>query len=225
MTDPLADFIERASFAAQAVGLSCDVRSDLAASDFRGGSGEDVLRGANLPLAVAARTLGRVPVLFGQLPDAPVVALVREAVRRYRNQGVVARSHLSPEQALDLQLWLLGPPGSDEDAEWKALALAVERDDRVARKLVWRPPASESDLPAAFSVFVRRTFLARPWISFEQRGPAALDRASGLHDLAADLPIRPDVINQWFALAGSDDFEDGPELVDALIEAWPERAS
>jgi hypothetical protein len=224
MTAALADFLERTRAAAAGLGLDCQVRPGLVSADFRGGSGEDVLKGANLPLDVSTLVVGRFPVLFGRLPDAPEVALVRDAVRRYRNQGVVARSHLSPEQALDLQLWLIGPQGSEESADWRALALAIERDDRVARKFVWLPPEGRHDRQEAFEGFLARTFLARPWNTLPPQPAAQLDRMSGLLAVAADLDIPKPVLDRWFELAGSE-LEDGPELVDELIEAWPEVTS
>ena len=225
MTKSLTNFVDLAVAAAQAVDIGCTTRPDLTKSDFRGGSGEDVLRGSHLPIEVDARIFGLVPVIFGQLPDVPDMNLGWEYVRRYRNQGVVARSHLIPEQSLDLQLWLLGPPGSNDDAEWKAFALAIERDDRVARKLVWLPPAMDAMWSIAFNTFVARTFLARPWSSLGPMNTPQLDRVSGLESLATNLPISLDVTKRWFALAGAEDLEDGPDLVDALIDAWAENAS
>jgi hypothetical protein len=221
MTDPVAEFLARTISAAAELGLPAAVRPELASADFRGGAGEDVLTGAQLPLEVSTASIGRVPILFGRLPNSPEVALVRDAVRRYVNQAVVARSHLSPEQALDLQLWLLGPEGSEDDPDWRALALAIERDDRVARKLVWLPPAAAEEPGEAFAGFIARTFLARPWKAFPQQPSGQLDRLSALVAVAADLDIERSVLDRWFELAASE-LEDGPELVDALVEAWPE---
>lgn len=222
MTGRLAELAERTEAAAKAANLLCDPRPELASRNFRGGAGEEALQGAHLPLHIRALFIGRYPVLLGLLPDAPDVALVREAVRRYRNQGVVARSYLPTEQALDLQLWLQGPPGSDVDAEWRALALAVERDDRVARKLVWLPPAALEERDAAFTAFIGRSFLARPWKALPPQPAGQLDRLSAVVAVATDLNITPEVLDVWLKLAADDDYEDGPPLVDALIEAWPE---
>jgi hypothetical protein len=38
----------------------------------------------------------------------------------------------------------------------------------------------------------------------------------------SDLNIKPDVLNRWFALADDSELDDGPELIDALIQAWKE---
>ena len=221
MTEPLKDFVMRTISAARALNIGAEVRHELTSADFRGGTGEEVLRGSHLPLEVATATIGRFPILFGRLPISPDIALVRDGVRRYRNQGVVARSHLAPERALDLQLWLLGPDGSEDDPEWRALALAMERDDRVARKLVWLPPENPGERDAAFAGFVARTFLARPWQALPPQPAAQLDRLSELVAIAADLGIEQSVLNRWFELADSE-LADGPELVDSLVDAWPE---
>lgn len=112
-TDSLNDFATRSISAASALNIGSERRSELTSAEFRGGTGADVLKGSHLPLQVATATIGRFPILFCFLPTSPDVPLVRDGVRRYRNQGVVARSHLPPEQASDLQLWLLGPDGSE----------------------------------------------------------------------------------------------------------------
>ena len=101
--------------------------------------------------------------MLGVLPETASIDAVRETLRRYRNQCVIARSFLSPNQVLDLQLMLVGPRGSERSAEWRSLALMVERDDRVARKLAWLRPEDPARDPESFADFLKRTFLARPW--------------------------------------------------------------
>jgi hypothetical protein len=224
MSELLSDFVSRVISAAGALDLEAVVRSELASADFRGGTGEDVLRGSHLPVDIDTVTIGHFPILFGRLPVSPDVALVRDGVRRYRNQCVVARSHLAPGQVLDLQLWLVGPDGSEDDPEWRALALAIERDDRVARKLVWLPPEHLDERDEAFAGFIARTFLARPWEALPPQPAAPLDRLSALVDVAAELGIDQSVVDRWFELADSD-LADGAELIDALVEAWPEITS
>ena len=221
MSQLLSDFVLRVNSAAKALDVEVVVRNELVSADFRGGTGEDVLRGSHLPVDIDTMSIGHFPILLGRLPISPDVALVRDGVRRYRNQCVVARSHLPPEQVLDLQLWLLGPDGSENDPEWRALALAIERDDRVARKLVWLPPERLEELDEAFARFIARTFLARPWEALPPRPAAPLDRLSALINVAAELDIEQSVVDRWFELADSD-LADGAELIDALVDAWPE---
>ena len=223
MTDSLNDIARRTIVAAQALSLAAEVRPELTSSEFRGGMGEDALRGSHLPLQVAAVMIGRYPILFGDLPISADVALVRDSMRRYRNQCVVARSYLPPERTLDLQLWLLGPAGSDDDVAWQSLALAIERDDRVARKLVWLPPTSLEKRDVSFAAFIARTFLARPWDVLPAQPSAQLDRLSALLTVASDLGIEQSVLQSWFRLADSD-LADGAELIDALVDAWSRGA-
>jgi hypothetical protein len=78
--------------------------------------------------------------MLGILPDVAAIEAVRETLRRYRNQCVIARSFLGTNETLDLQLMLLGPRASERQEAWRAMALMVERDDRVARKLAWLRP-------------------------------------------------------------------------------------
>lgn len=85
----------------------------------------------------------------GLLPEMPDETDLADALRRHRNQCVVARAVLPPNAALDLALVFVGPRRSEERDAWRAAALAVERDDRVARKLVWLRPADPlNDRPA-----------------------------------------------------------------------------
>src|SRR5688500_4105972 len=114
----------------------------LASGVFR--AGEDAaaaqLDAADLPTSGPGLRLGRYVVVIGALPEEPSTEAVTEAVRRYRNQCVVSRSYLTPNEALDLHLILVGPRGSERLDEWQPLALIVERDERVARKLAWLRP-------------------------------------------------------------------------------------
>jgi hypothetical protein len=223
MSERLSEIRDRAKLAAKVVGLDAVTQPDLLSAQFRGGSdSEEVLKGPNLPLEAQTLTIGRFPVIFGRLPDSADVALVRDSVRRYRNQCVVAKSHMSPERSLDLQLWLVAPDGSDGDSAWIAIAAAIERDDRVCRKLVWLPPVGNEGRTETFSVFVSRTFLARPWAASQSNSFLQLDRLSSPASLAGDLGIQQSVLDRWFELAQDTDFNDGAELVDKLVEAWPE---
>lgn len=224
MSERLEEFARRVAYTASLLGIAAEASESLTSPNFRGGSGEAVLKGSHLPDQVAARIVGRFPILIGHLPVSPDEVLVREGVRRYRNQAVVSRSHLPLGQAMDLQIWLVGPDGSEDDPAWLTLALAIERDDKVARKLVWLPPEGEAERDASFARFTARTFLARPWRSVPPQSGAQLDRLSELFSVAEGLSIEPTVLGRWFELADSD-LADGAELVDALVAAWPERAA
>jgi len=219
MTAILSEFAARAKAAANRTKLQVTVRSELLGTQFRGNGNQEILKGLHLPLEIETMTIGRFSILLGRLAITPDVMMVQDGTRRYRNQCVIARSHLRPEEALDLQLWLVGPDGSGDSPEWIAVALAIERDDRVARKLVWLPPSDPSSRDISFDHFISRTFLARPWEYVEQAKNVQLDRLSSLHKIVAGLGVEPTVLSSWFELASSE-LTDGPELVDALVDSW-----
>jgi hypothetical protein len=219
MNKSLHDFVTRVSDAARSLKIDISHRAELTGAEFRGGSGEPALKGAHLPLETATLSIGRFSILFGSLAVTPDITMVRDGIRRYRNQCVLARSHLAPDKALDLQLWLIGPDGSGNDPAWNAMGLAIERDDRVARKLVWLPPIDASLHDLAFKNFLARTFLARPWLTLPKKSSAQLDRLSSLSALVSDLRIEGEILDKWLDLAGSE-LSDGTQLVDALVNAW-----
>lgn len=133
---PLDDFVLRVSSAAETLKLPVSEQVQLVGRSFNGGSSAaTTLEPGELAPEARALRIGRYTVIFGSLPDTPTLPGVRETLRRYRNQCVVARSFLSTNESLDLQLFLVGPRGSEWERKWKSLGLFLERDDRVARKL------------------------------------------------------------------------------------------
>jgi len=114
----------------------------------------------DLPTSFTAIRLDRTPVLVGTLDGPRSREYVQDVLRRYRNQAKIARSWLGADSA-NLQVFLLGPPGTGDDPVWRQLAAEIETDDGVCRKLVWLPqePTSVQDA----GEFLGRTFVARPW--------------------------------------------------------------
>lgn len=194
---------------------------ELSSAVFRGGesSKSAKLEQSELPATARGLKIGRYAVLLGLLPEVPSVEAVNEALRRYRNQCVIARSYLTPNEALDLQLILIGPRGSEPVNDWQPLALLVERDERVARKLTWLRPASEAADKASFDDFLKRTFLARPWIHDAVFTMAALDN---LNRAAAVGDIPRDTVGEWVQLAQAK-IGDPTALVEGLVAAWSKR--
>lgn len=175
--------------------------AELLASIQRGSSPNRVEN--DLPKEVIATKLDGVPVLLGQLENPADRPRVQDALRRYRNQAIIARSWLGAE-ALNLQCFLVGPRGSVSTAKWRQLAAEAEADDRVCRKLVWLPPEHPTTDDARS--FLSRTFLARPWEHGLPNSSANLDRMGTI-----DLP------SHW-AEAIDDDTLDAEALVAKLIE-------
>jgi hypothetical protein len=207
--------------AAVVVELAVEPAPELASAVFRGGEVATAakLDVSDLPAAVRGLRVGRYAVLLGLLPEIPSSEGVMETLRRYRNQCVIARSYLTPNETLDLQLFLIGPRGSESLDDWQPLALIVERDERVARKLTWlRPPRASAD-EASFADFLKRTFLARPWKHQAVFTMAALDN---LNSLAAIGDVPRDTVGEWVRLALTQR-SDPSTLVEGLVDAWSRR--
>lgn len=120
---------------------------------------------------------------------------IHDQWKRYQSRSAIARSWLSPERSDELILLLTGPPGSESDLEWKAIAAQIERNDLVCRKLVWLPPADSEDWNDSVKSFLSRTFLARPWAgatAIVQRPLDALaDVSQTLMDWQTTLDAQP----------------------------------
>lgn len=218
----LTDFADRLQKAAEALGLKVERRPQLASSTFNGGSSKSTsLSPTDLPAECSAIRIDRFNIVLGLLPDMPAMEAVLETLRRCRNQCVVARSYLSANETLDLQLMLLGPRSSERQEAWRALALMVERDDRVARKLAWLRPEDPKRDDESFADFLKRTFLARPWVHPEgQFEDAALDELSTTGASAPGLPRT--TADEWERIA-LDEKKSPDEIVAALVKSWERR--
>jgi hypothetical protein len=222
--DPIAWFGASLRAAAGTLNLSVSDDFNVVGTNFRGGeiSASAKLSPTDLPTSKYALRIGRFVVILGGLPSTPNLAATRETLRRYRNQCVIARSFLSTNEALDLQLMLVGPRGSESNPEWRSLALMVERDDRVARKLAWLRPNDPASDKASFADFLRRTFLARPWKNEGMFSVAALDRLIVTRD-TGDSGVPRNTADEWEAIALQDE-ENPSKIVESLIEAWKRRS-
>ncbi|MBP2463942.1 MULTISPECIES: hypothetical protein [unclassified Rhizobium] len=222
VSSSLEDFIKRVCRAARSCSLDVSERPSLTGRTFSGGSSQaTTLEASELPSDAQALSVGRYTIIFGSLPDIPTLPGVRETLRRYRNQCVVARSFLTTNQSLDLQLFLVGPRGSEWERKWNSLGLYLERDDRVARKLAWLRPRDAARDDDSFADFQRRTFLARPWKEdnpeFRDNQPLDLDEPA-----IAGLPRTTAEEFDRIALDGDDD-RPADEIVEALVRAWEQR--
>jgi hypothetical protein len=218
----LSSFVERLRQAALALNLTVEDKPALASTFFSGGVNESTsLSPTDLPSQSIAIRIDRFNIVVGVLPDVPTIEAVQEVVRRYRNQCVVARSFLSANEALDLQLMLLGPRGSEQVSAWQALGLVVERDDRVARKFAWLTPDDSTRDDESFANFLKRTFLARPWAHKEgEFEDAALDALSAGVAATSELPQA--ITDEWDRIALGQG-KDPDEIVAALVKAWGKR--
>jgi hypothetical protein len=208
---------------ASELGLVVQTKPNYAGQIFAGGSNTPSARieARDLPSHVFGLQIGRYAVLLTLLPESPDEEGISEVVRRVRNQCVVSKSYLSPTIALDLHVLFVGPRGSERDDRWKALALLVERDDRAARKLVWLRPRDASADERSFADFIKRTFLAQPWVTEAVFSMAPLDNVSRA---AAFGEISRDTINEWARLA-SEPGIDPESLVEQLIASWQRQSA
>ncbi|TAZ68256.1 ABC-three component system middle component 1 [Rhizobium ruizarguesonis] len=218
----LADFAERIRSAALALDLKVEDRPELASAIFNGGSSKSTsISPTDLPGESHGIRIDRFNVVLGVLPDIATLEAVRETLRRCRNQCVVARSYLGTNETLDLQLMLLGPRSSERQDAWRSLALLVERDDRVARKLAWLRPEDKRRDEESFTEFLKRTFLARPWVHDDGKfEDAALDELSGGDASTQGLPRT--LADEWERIA-LDEKKTPDDIVSALVKAWERR--
>lgn len=208
---------------AAALDLAVGSKPSYAGQLFSGGGDTPSARlePSDLPNHVRGMQIGRYAVLLTLLPQAPDEDGIGEVLRRVRNQCVVARSYLSPAAALDLHAILVGPRGSEGVDRWKALALIAERDERVARKLVWLRPLKPSADEESFADFAKRSFLARPWAAEGIFSMAPLDNVSR----AATFGYLPrDTAGEWVRLVNESEI-DPDTLVDQLVAAWQRRSA
>lgn len=203
------------------VGLDVMSSPGLASQAFKGGedSPSALLETRDLPALARGIKLGRHAVLLGLLPEVAREAEIVETLRRFRNQCVVARSHLSPNAALDLQVILVGPRGSQASDPWHTLALLVERDERVARKLVWLRPVEASQDTASLADFTKRTFLAHPW---KDKGVFSMVPLDNISRAAVDGQVPRATADEWNTLA-TEHKSDPAALVEGLVAAWARR--
>lgn len=131
----------------------------------------------------------------------------------YQQYAATARTWLLSNYSDDLNLFLVGPPGSKDEAEWRNFSEVIERNELVCRKLVWLPSKNEQEWPSQIAEFIERTFLAEPWKTSHIGQPANLDALSKSTD---DLAIWQQVLERPEFRTEARDYD---ELVKALIES------
>jgi hypothetical protein len=173
---------------------------------------------ADLPKEAESSIIGHHAILLGELGDS--IAAAREQWHRFLSQAAIARSWLSAETSEDLNLYLVGPSGSDARVPWREIAAEIERDERVCRKLVWLPPATVAEQEDSLAHFLSRTFLARPWIETGAPGERDIDRLRNLGaKLTSDDAPRA-TIEEWLRILRTPQ-SDSNDLVRQLTEVLP----
>ncbi|MBF0391211.1 MAG: hypothetical protein HQL38_00895 [Alphaproteobacteria bacterium] len=156
--------------------------------------------------------VGAYPLILGAV-TAEHTAL--DEVRRFANQAAVSRTWLHPEQADNLQVFLVGPLGSDASPFWRDRRSQIERDERICRKLMWLPPEEPVALSQSLDLFLARTFLVRPWTKGNSGLSSQLDSLSAIArtPLKDGLPLA--LTKEWLDILNRA-AEGGEELAAAL---------
>lgn len=178
---------------------------------------------AELPEHALSLAIGHHRVLLGAFDEEAGSDGAQAELRRYLNQAAIAWSWLG-HAGDDLLLILVGPENKDKDQDWLQAVSAIERDERVCRKLVWLPPSDPDQREASLEALIDRTFLARPWPPAQHDEDDSAAVATGDLDLMARLFARvtegglgEEEALRWFAILS--DPEEQPDLAERLVAA------
>ncbi len=105
---------------------------------------------------------------------------IQKRWQAHQRLAAIARTWLVAGYSDDMNLFLIGPPGSDCEKEWTNYSQVIERNDLVCRKLVWLPSKNESKWNTEISEFLERTFLATPWVTSGESKDVPLDSLADL---------------------------------------------
>lgn len=175
---------------------------------------------APLPSSVRGLRLGRYPVLVTaiRLDSSEAVTQQLQAIH---NQMIIARSFMQAHEVIDAHIFLAATPPA-KTADWVQLIDLVERNESVARKIVWLPRNAEVD--QSYQDFVDRTFLAQPWSVTSVQVNAPLDQNERLvQRILEQQGLSAAAAAEWVALADrSLSLEhplDSADLVDQVVAA------
>lgn len=207
-----AMFSERLRASAVALDWDASVVDAFSARQFRGRA---EVTEKSLPKDVAGLRLGDYPVLVASI-ELGDLADIQASLRTLHTQMVIARSYMTADEVINAHIMLIALP-PDPLQDWRRALDLVERDETVCRKLIWIPDSD--DLEQSYSLFVARTFLARPWKNTPTVRNAPLDRNQGLALRALEKHgLSQEEANQWVVLANL--IRDDPDnLVLALTTA------
>lgn len=136
----------------------------------------------------------------------------------HHRRAAWARSWLDVGMKENIYIFLSGPPGSGnrERTRWKDLAYAIERDERICRKLVWLPSDDNSKWKQEADEFCDRTVFAEPW-----RLPDDVGELDPVTDILSDSEVPP----AWREVLLRRISETNPPLADVLLDclALPDK--
>lgn len=132
----------------------------------------------------------------------------------------LVRSRTTPVRRGDLHLFLIAPPGTNDESSWRGRRSLLESDERFCRKFVWLP--SSAPTPQEVGAFLDRTFLAEPWAG-ESAEPRSLDPLERLvEDLGGNSSLSVEEARRWIARLGASNdggFQQMAEDLVAILEA------
>ncbi|MBR9779729.1 MAG: hypothetical protein GYB52_08065 [Rhodospirillales bacterium] len=208
----LEKFCDELISTSRALGWKTKPMPDYASKQFKGREGTaDVV----LPGKVVGLQLGDYPVLAGEI-DLRETDQVKQAIKQFHNQVVIARSYMEANQVINTHLILRGTV-IDEASDWRVLIDLIERDEAVCRKLVWTAGDKEG---FSCAELISRTFLARPWRKNDMVNNAPLDHNQGLVErVLIGEGLSAKTAKQWVEHARK--FNDRPLLmIPKLVDAW-----
>jgi hypothetical protein len=132
----------------------------------------------------------------------------------YQQLAAIARTWLLTDFSDDLNLFLVGPPGSSSESEWINFAQTIERNDLVCRKLVWLPSRNEFLWGQEIRSLLERSFLAKPWLPAASTSVASLDSVS---DISSSLKEWSEVLDDPAFVSDDRDYD---TLIATLLEKF-----
>lgn len=129
---------------------------------------------SNIPFTIAPENKSYLKcqyheVLFAQLPEKPERSIIHEFLENELQKALTLWKTATQANANDIYLFFIGSDDSFADKQWLSIASEIERDERLCRKLVWLPSSQNTA-----EQFLRRTFLAHPWVEGETKNVDAL---------------------------------------------------
>jgi hypothetical protein len=113
----------------------------------------------------------------------------------------LVRSRTALAARADLHLFLIAPPGTDQEPTWKGRRSRLESDERFCRKFVWLPSAAPT--PQEVGAFLDRTFLAEPWTG-ESASPRSLDPLErAVEEIGSGGLLTAEEALRWIARLGA----------------------
>lgn len=150
------------------------------------------------------------------LDDAAIERLFRDIIAACTQLRIQSPSL---EAADELNVWFVGPVGSDQDPGWIALRQEVLRDAFICPKCGWLPARETGKWEGQLAELFAGSFLARPWqdITHFDVAPDSILRTGGRRERWSS-----EEIDGFQAILGQGREQTDDEVVAALL-AWAQE--